>query len=164
MRYYKQKRGFDCGPVVLLNAMKWAGFQRSAKEYLPMLTERVGYLIKETDRESPGTEPLDFQAGLICTPELEVKAMYHVPNLRDLDRELKMGRAIILRYFHNRGGHYTLIVGKTKHYYTLVNDGGDSTVIRRSRESMKKFLKGHRIYPGEHRFAVAWSVEPNVPE
>jgi hypothetical protein len=97
--------------------------------------------------------------GLLSTDELRIKEIYHVPRLKEIDKELSKGRAVILRYFHDQGGHYTLIVGKTKKYYILVNDAWHKTVIKRSRKTMSKMLRGEVVEPGAHRFSVAWSIE-----
>jgi hypothetical protein len=108
-----------------------------------------------------GTDPADLFHGLSQIGELKVKKIFHVPRLEEIDKELDRGRAIILRYLHAYGGgHYALIIGRTKRYYILVNDSYTKTVKKRSRKTLIKMIREKAVYPGTHMFCVAWSVEP----
>lgn len=113
----------------------------------------------ETTGMGSGTDPLDLFYGLVQLDELVVKKVLHVPRLKEIDDELDKGRVIIIRYFHAQGGHYCLIIGRTEKYYIVVNDHQKKTVMKRSRKTMRKMIRERRIYPGVHKFCVAWSIE-----
>jgi hypothetical protein len=153
VRYARQRDRYSCGPIVLLNALKWAGYQASVREYKKCLMERTS-----CDRSGTWGGGIDW--GLRHTSELAVKKVFHIPTLKELDKEIDKGRALIIRYLDGKGGHYVLCIGRTNKYYTLVNDTLNKTVTRCSRKMMAKVLRKKEVYPGEQKFSVAWSIEP----
>lgn len=155
MRYAMQNRSYNCGPTVLLNALKWAGYPVSNKKHIKKLEKMVC-----CNAVTEGTWCIHVQMGLIELDELDIVGVLHLPRLKDIDRELDKGRAVVLRYFHEQCGHFVLITERTKKYYTVINDSRKKAVSRKSRKRMSKMLKKKVIDPGSLRFSVAWSIEP----
>lgn len=142
MRYLKQRDEFRCGPIAIINAMKWLKMKASAHSYLKQICEECN-----TDRE--GTAPVRF--GKIL-PKY-IRAHYvEEPVLIALDNYLNMGRAFILGYSYARDDgvieeHYTLCIGKDSEGYIMVNDvhtgSGkiiETTVSRKSRNQLKEMV------------------------
>lgn len=118
-----------------MNALKWAGYSCSYKEYGRVLKVRCGWYPGE------GTPTNKIRYALCVTPELAVVHEKYAPSLRWIDKQLANDRAVLLCYYHKRGGHYALIVDKTEHYYVLVNDSWDKTVMKRHRNTVGRMVK-----------------------
>lgn len=152
-RYARQRDTFSCGPTAIVNAIKWAGYSCPAREFKKIFKKRTGCT------RLRGTDPWILEQTLKRVPELSIQYVLNVPNLRDIDEELKKGRSVLLRYFHSHGGHYTLIVGRTKKFYVVVNDSPKKAISYRSRKKMKKLINNSVVAAGEFCYAVAWSLE-----
>ena len=157
MRYTKQrKKSFFCGPVVLLNAMKFSGRKvawRDQKERLKKICKyepRVGV--------PPGRLYAAFQ-GLLAKKIGQITVQ---PTLPFIDKALKDNKAVILRFLHGnpeeRSGHYILIIGKRDRTYSVVNWSHSKAVGQVTRKCMSKHLRLiDNRYPIP--YSIAWTVE-----
>ena len=116
-RYLRQKDEFHCGPVAIINAMKWVGINASARSHLNQLSKECG-----TDKY--GTYPQRF--GRVLSKY--VRAHYwERPFTPGLKNHLSFGRAFVLGHSFVRNddiveSHYTLCIGRDSGGYIMVND------------------------------------------
>jgi len=119
IRYIRQRDQFSCGPVAIINTLKFLGCNITYKD-LPL----VQNLCK--CKSPDGTNPENLEKALsmlgICF-ERKIK-----PSLKDIDGHIKSRGAILLNYCISMG-HYSLCVGKSgTNNYTLINDLDDITI------------------------------------
>jgi len=118
-RYIRQRDQFSCGPVAVINTLKFLGCNVTYKS-LPL----VQRLCK--CKSPDGTNPEDLEQALSVfgiSFKRKIK-----PSLKDIDNHIKNHGAILLNYCISIG-HYSLCIGKNgKNNYTLVNDLDDVTI------------------------------------
>ena len=120
-RYIKQRDQYRCGPVAVINTLKFLGVSITYKS-LPIIQE----LCKCANPH--GTDRYDFENAL---KKLGVKFERRVrPTLKDIDRHINKGGAILMDYYLGyEDGHYALCIGrKDKENYLLVNSDEGPTV------------------------------------
>ena len=132
-RYYRQKDGWRCGPIAVLNALKWAGAKapwRTYRDKLCAFMECCKY---------HGTEPQKVEDALRKWGKGLFTVRYRTEKLplREIRRELDLGRAIVCDFGwpkaswvprrENTDGHYALLVDRMmlggEEYFGLVNLG-----------------------------------------
>lgn len=142
IRYCKQQDNFSCGPVAIINAMKWRGMKASMDTHLGVLKKLCG-----TDKN--GTYPDDM--GRVLKKFVPGVEHIEAPPINLVDKYLDLGKAFIISYAYVKSGgeeegHFAMCIGRTKNHYIMVNDtyhrNGDmkSTISKRSRENMKKIF------------------------
>ncbi|MFA5024119.1 MAG: C39 family peptidase [Patescibacteria group bacterium] len=132
IRYVKQRDEYSCGPIAILNAMKWLG--------KPVTYKDLARLKDICCCRSPnGTWPKVISVVLKI---LKIKYLYKAkPSIKEIDKHLDDGGSILLVHYYNiTRGHYVLCIGKTEKYYTLINDGMNNTITRCHKNTMKKML------------------------
>lgn len=104
VKFTKQRNGSGCGPVAILNAIKWANPDKSFsyEKYYPLLAEACN-----TTKE--GTNSINFKRTLYVAGK--VKKYFDIKQLRKFDwrkinKHLKSGGGIILGSY-DRGFHYS---------------------------------------------------------
>jgi len=105
-RYIRQRDEYSCGPVAIVNAMKWLGFHTTAAD-LPRLKEECYTEV------GSGTWPPDLNRA-ICR-NISRARWIKSPTLPQLDHYLSLGRAAILGYSYLQDddvedAHYALII------------------------------------------------------
>jgi len=144
VRYVKQKDYTSCGPVALINIMKWLGCNTTYDNFID--TARI--LCCHEPGVDGGTHIWDMEKAL---KKLGIKKKRKKnPTLEDIDKHLDSGGIVLLEYYapyKNQlldigDGHFCLCIGRTKKMYILVNDGTKKTVGKRSKMSMKIVLYG----------------------
>jgi hypothetical protein len=145
-RYLKQWDYISCGPVAIINAMKWRGMKVSRRSHFKKLKRKC-----KCNHRDGGTYKHDLTRALrnyLSNVKCKVQE-----SINTLDRHLDSGGAVIIAYDYIRNddvreGHYVFCIGKTKHYYTLVNDvctkNGEllpNTISKKSRKNMVKMLR-----------------------
>lgn len=153
-RYAKQREATTCGPMAVLNAAKWAGLPVTVKKDINKCKE----LCKWNQYEGAG--PWSIEKALKAMVIFEVKEIIDTPKLREIDREVDKGRAVVIKYCHGCGGHYMLCIGRTKRYYKMVNSKLEGPALRRmERKTLSKHLKEKHMTSGALFFPMAWSIE-----
>jgi hypothetical protein len=124
--------------------MKWSGTKASRRSHFKKLRKECKCFIDGTN-----------------TRDLDRVLRKYIPNVKRkfqssikiLDKHLDSGGAVVLTYEYimdddNSEAHCILCIGRTKYYYTLVNDvytkDGEllpNTVSKKSRKSMIKMLR-----------------------
>jgi hypothetical protein len=142
----KQTDQFRCGPVAILNAIKWSGGQATKKKDLPRITSECCCTYPR------GTPPTNLMAAIKKYRHHFKATIQYDPPKRKFDRHLENGNAAILDYFSRWDGeycgHYILVLGKDKRCYTICNDrkrlkkdGDVPDLCSCQRVSHKKFSK-----------------------
>jgi len=144
VRYLKQRDGYSCGPVAVLNAMKWAGFEVTGENlkvfrWIALCT-------------SPhGCWPRHLHNLIKLQFERKASAMKGKPTMKYMDKWLDQGNSIIMRYFwhdkerNKRVGHYIFIPDRTEKYYKVCNDGRNRPALTMiSRKTMNNYLRMQR--------------------
>ena len=164
MRYKRQrKNSYFCGPVALLNAMKFTGKQISWDKNREQLKTLCNY----NQGSGVTVNNLHLACIKILDPLFKPGRIVKKPNLTYMDKALNKGQAIVLRFFHgpyySRSGHYVLVVGKTNKTYAVVNLGNYyKTVTRVSRKGMSKMLRftdHRRRNKYSAAYSAAWTVD-----
>lgn len=161
--YYTKQKGKNlCGPTAILNLMKWAGLRVTWKEDIKFCMD-----LCSSDVSTDGMWSWIMDIVLKYFPLFKVKKTIHIPKLKQLDKQLNNGRAIVIVYLYKDGraqnGHFMLCVGKTEKYYNVVNDKMNGKALSRiSRKTMRKKLTTKRVEAGAFFYPVAWAVEANT--
>jgi len=147
-RYAKQPRGSSvCGPIAILNALKWAGARATLRAHLKEIVEEAG-----CNQETEGTLLTAFESALrhFGKEQLRVRTVFPWPGIETLEAFLRNSEHAVItgfRWKNKKTGksdvHHALIVGVSKTGKTLlcVNyDEGKTTVARVRR---KEFLLDH---------------------
>ena len=148
VKYSKQLNETDCGPMAVLNTLKWAGYKVSTKR---------GYKsIKRSCEWSPGTGTWvsDVVRTLRKYSKLKTRVLVR-PSMKDLDSLLDKGYVFILRYTHDdgSGGHFSLCIGKSDKKFFFINDSSIKTDRARLRKTVNCYLR--KIYRKEGWYAPA---------
>ena len=170
MRYIKQQEKTTCGPIVILNALKWAGCKVTSKKDKSRIKKLTRWTHKRYYDGFRGCTPYGISRALGEINELEVTHMVHGYKshiLRILDSHLKRGEAAIIRYYwkeKNRVcGHYALCIAGTSKTYKLVNDSMKTTISIRHRETLRDLLKNIDFGLGEIHLPVIWFIKKHAP-
>lgn len=111
-RYVRQRDAFRCGPVAILNALKWAGCRVTA-ELIPDLAREVSCAAPLGTSLSNMTRGLHKWGKGIFFTQTDRR-----PSLQKIERSLREGKAVILGYWYHtddqknknfKNGHYALI-------------------------------------------------------
>ena len=115
IRYTKQYNTDTCGPIALINILKWSGQKVSVRKNLKSISSLCGC------EKGEGTLPSMFMASLILLDFGYKKIKNRLP---DFDKVLDDGQIILVDQeedANNEDGHYYLVVGKTKKTFKCVN-------------------------------------------
>lgn len=128
VRYASQRDKFRCGPYAVLNALKWAGWDYSAKKHLKKLCKLVN--CKPT-----GTSATDMLLGILkIQQKFKTVSVDTDIEIKDLNKHLRArGSAIIDIRFYKREkkkwqGHWIFIESLNKRGYKVVNYSSKNTV------------------------------------
>jgi hypothetical protein len=152
-RYTRQRDQFRCGPVAIMNALKWAGKKCSYDELRDPLT-------RSCKCKSPhGTKHRNFDAVLREAGKklYSVRRVYH-PTLAEIESHLRGGGAIVLNYKWGKNKydrHFHLLTGVSPSgdfFYTVNNFPLVPVLYRLDRKMFKKhnlrFQRTDSMYKG----------------
>jgi len=150
VRYCKQLEGYSCGPVAILNALKWAGLKKTYKD-VKEYKEKCFY-----DGWEGGVNVNDFSRAFFTYRKHLVIRYRRNFNIGELDKHLETGGAAVvnLRRFDlidGWKGHFFLVIGKSESgkCFKTVNGyrrEGVGAVGWVSRKEFVKHLRSSRIY------------------
>lgn len=132
IKYARQKRRFDCGPTVIVNAIKfYGGIISYAKEY-KSLCDIMGVEI------DGGCTARDIKELIELSdfPYKIKKVVWH-PKVSVFKKHLATGNAIMFIY----NGHVSLITQYANKKYTLVNHYSHKTITRLDHKAMNELVK-----------------------
>jgi len=100
-RYARQRNRYSCGPIAIINALKWAGKPASLAKYFDRFRRwcKCGYYERQI-RQYVGTHRRNFDAALRRAGRNLFRVRYLAqPRLEQIDRHLEAGGAVILNYY-----------------------------------------------------------------
>jgi len=110
----EQQHASSCGPVAIINALKWLGYSVSYREELPTFT-KLGY--------DDGTNCYDLRR-MLNAYQIKYK-LYKQSSIKKLEQILNRGNTAIVCYDwvgpEDRGGHYIFIDSDLKHSFGAYN-------------------------------------------
>lgn len=155
MRYLKQRNKYACGPVAIMNALKWANINVSYKKHFNKIK-------KLTDCINDGS----YYDGIVKAIKNYSKVFNFVENhfieICDIDGYIKNGASIILEYYYKDSessdgysGHYVFIPGKWGKYYLLVNNYQEGEALQIcSRRELKNMIKSKITFGRDARAII----------
>ena len=160
MRYVAQSDDFSCGPVAILNALKWVGSDATIKNYLPFLQFgcRTIDLEDPTNWDDNGTSNQDFDRILRYVGKGKFKIRRtHRPTVPMIRRHLMAGGSVALGYFWRDGTsfgeHFCFLSKMENNQFVTANDHLSTTynaVCYRLEKTIRRWLKKSDDSP------VAW--------
>lgn len=150
-RYIKQYDSFSCGPIAILNALKWAGMRVTRKSH-------IRRLVKEC-KSKLGKSPKDwgtYSADLDKTLRKYGEKLFEVRKVRkcgikELHKQLADNGAIIIAHLdegqREPEGHFSFWfkVDTDGLLFTGVNDGGGKAVTTQTREQLIDKIRKRNI-------------------
>ena len=144
MRYKRQPhKSYVCGPVAVYNTLlyKYGKSDYSVRDLSNMLhcksiSGTATYRIRKFFRQN----------------------FVYVRKLKQLDKYIDAGHALLLNYDNEHGGHYILIDKRTKDGYNCINDSTLKTVKKRKRKTISKYLKCHIRQKAKVLVIKQWKV------
>lgn len=137
VRYCKQYDDWSCGPIAVLNILKWAGYPHTTK-HLPHLKRKLKHITGE------GTYVYMMTEVLRSYKRIKISPRVFRPSLRQICSRLDRGEIVLLTTAIMKGGkidhgHYCLCVGKSPNdtFFTIVNDD-DKAEFRVSRKRFER--------------------------
>ena len=125
-RYVKQRDAYSCGPVAIMNVLKWAGQQFAYQDKIA----RIQWWCK--NKKKRGTNHLNFDRALRhFGKHLNIKRVYY-PKLHEIEAHLNQGGIVVLTCITDKtkirgisytSRHFVLIdhVSKTGKTFFLIN-------------------------------------------
>lgn len=140
MRFIKQKDQYSCGPIAIMNALKWAGLHTTYKTHF--------YKIKSLCKTTIlwGTTPDNMTTTLLKHSKYLSFTTKSLVTLKEIDKHLNAGGAVILEYwFKDEGmnlydGHYVFIFRERGYDFIAVNAIGISVAQPCPRDMLKSML------------------------
>ncbi|MCI0527014.1 MAG: hypothetical protein L0Y56_06105 [Nitrospira sp.] len=160
-RYTKQRDRYSCGPIAIINALRWAG-EPASYERLSRLQALCDTKPGEGTMHSPFDRALRMMSGSVFS----VQRVYR-PKLRAMERHLRKGGAIVINWQWRAGDitprqmtdenfgkrwarHFALLVGiNSRGRFQVINVYRAHKAFHTlSREAFKKEFLHQRSYPG----------------
>ncbi len=116
-KYFKQRDKFRCGPVAILNALKWAGVAVTVKHDLPRLCRLCSCVDSGIQHEAMNRGLRKAGRGHFTT-----RLVWH-PKLHEIENHLRSGGAIIVNYHWEKVTRYHIEISR---HYVLMSDMSDS--------------------------------------
>lgn len=164
IRYTKQRDKFSCGPVAIMNAVKWTGSECTYAKRIGLFRDLC--LCRPVSREPDrlgGTSHANFDQALRRTAEahggFDVLRVYR-PKLPRIEEHLRSGGIIIMNYYWEVKGkvgrHFCILEsisdsGKTFRTVNDVKAGPAIMAIRR-----RTFVKGNLRFQRSDPHYKAW--------
>lgn len=164
VRYVKQRDHYSCGPVAIMNVLKWVGVRFNYRDRIKAFQEACSCIPTRGTNHSSFDRALRQIVGLLPV-DVRVRRV-HRPKLSQMEEHLRSGGIVVLNYrweaeeegFSRHFMLLTKVYGSGK-YFLTVNDrrrGPAAQAIHRS--TLKKFnLRFQR--PDPHY--KAWFVSLN---
>ena len=150
-QYIKQRDKFRCGPVAVLNSLRWAGANVSTN-YVYELSEKC----KTRPFGYGGTSHHDFdrvmrkEGGELFKADLILK-----PRINEIEEHLKKGGALVLNYAWGKHRHFVLLteVSETGKTFAMINDFANRPAVVKVRR--KTFIERCLMHRNDED-AKAW--------
>jgi hypothetical protein len=147
IRYVKQKDKSSCGPVAILNVLKWAGGDHVTYKSLP-------YIRKVCETDEGGTDSGNFSVVLLRAGAERFSTRWILqPDHETVFSHLANGGAIVILHAYPKkwGAHYSFFVGEFGQRVIAINHFDEETSKTVEAKYLKKLLKsgkqGDMLYP-----------------
>jgi hypothetical protein len=165
-RYIGQRDHFRCGPIAVLNALKWAGVPVTEKKDLKRISKLCKCVAGRGTPKRATTIALRKSKGIILSKKVKK------PTLKVLDEWIDNGGAVLLRYTWKLGpkekyykkykemyedlwvGHLAFVSARNKGHYVVHNFSWISEQ-KVSRALLEKYLSNQ---PSKNDHAEAYLV------
>lgn len=111
IRYTKQNNNYGCGPIAIINLLKWSGHRATIKTHYEFLEKACA--TKDPDgHEYSGTKAKDFDRVLHQVGKrVSLKVVHRmIPTYRGIVNHLEKGGSVVLLHKSDHGNlHYTLV-------------------------------------------------------
>src|SRR5882672_202506 len=147
MNYVLQRDKFRCGPIAILNALRWAGEDVPFREGLKQLSEQCKCAAPKGTTFRPFLKTLRSRGENLFTVEQITK-----PKLYDFDRHIQEGKVLVWNFKHqqpDRGRHFVLVVGadSEKKSFDVANfEAGRGPIATIERDVLKAYVKQRDRY------------------
>ena len=127
IRYIKQRNKHTCGPIAVINILKWLGCKTTYKDF-PLIKAMC-----KCNREGTYSSNVD---KTIDNFKIK-KKIKRFPHIKDVDTHLKLGGIILFEHksIFEDISHLALCVGKDNRYYYLVNEYINKTISKVARKT-----------------------------
>jgi hypothetical protein len=143
-KYLRQRDDFSCGPIALMNVLKWAGYNITYKDHTRF--------VKMCKCSKTGTFSDAFDDALRRYTKLMVlpdDGPFPAPKIELVDECLAVGGVVVFSYFYKYGGktrisHLTVCIGAQDGRYVFVNDSPQylkRTITTHKRKTVVKMLQ-----------------------
>jgi hypothetical protein len=147
-RFIKQRDNYSCGPVAIVNALKWAGV-RATYAHVTLYS-----ILCETEKDI-GTQISALHKALTLTKAFKVVRLYN-PSIKRIDEHVDGGGAVLFASTtvlteEDYEGHYALIVSRSPKKFGICNldtSGNSYRAYPRNlfiRKYMKRFKRGKPV-------------------
>lgn len=151
VRYARQYNDYTCGPIAIINAIKWSGHKGTLKNDLKRITQEC-----RCDRNN-GTSHGNFDHVLRQYSRGRFTARRRLyPDFSDVVQHLAHPNcAVIINYLHVgeiTDAHYVLLLGgkaKNGRGLTLINSFSKETRVEINEKQIKEYLKKRRSARGK---------------
>jgi len=159
MRYVKQRDKYSCGPVAIMNVLKWAGYAFNYEDSLPVL-QKLCKCISVT-----GTKHANFDRALrLVTSRFKVFKVrrVHRPKLWQIEEHLREGGLVILNYYWRKDEeghrHFMLLdgVSDSGKSFSTINDFSKGPAYRRM--TRRKFKRWNLRFQKHDPHYKAWFI------
>ena len=140
MRYVRQRDQYSCGPIAIMNALKWAGLSATYRTHF----HKIRSLCKTT--MSWGTTPKNMTVTLEKYSKCLSFTTKSLVTLKEIDKHLAAGGAVILEYWFlddemgYYDGHYVFVFREREHNFIIVNAIDVPVTYPCSRDMLKSIL------------------------
>ena len=135
-RFIKQYDDYNCGPVAIVNALKWAGVKATHAH-----VKKFNCICKTT--EDMGTTISAIHKALDGTKVFKIVRLYNPP-IKRIDEHINRGGAVLygstkVKTGNAYEGHYALIVSRSENRFGVCNLEPPGKAFRNC--SRKRFIK-----------------------
>lgn len=139
-----------CGPIAILNVLKWAGVPTSYRKHYPKVAQMCE-CIEGTQRSTFEKTLKSLAKGLFSVTAIRG------PTLKEFYNMVDCGAAAVLLYHNGWCGHFCFIPEVQGKKFICINDDLKKTVCRRSIKEMKRYFRF--AYEEGVYFPKVWFIE-----
>ncbi len=139
--YFKQRDFFRCGPVAILNALKWAGVYVTVKHDLPRICRLCSCVDSGIYHETMDMALRKMGRGHYTT------RLVRRPKLHEIEDHLRSGGALIVNFYWEKVTRNHI---ETSRHYVLMSDMSPSG----TRFGMANYQKKRPVYQRVHRNTI----------
>jgi len=152
IRYVKQQNSYSCGPIAVLNSLKWAGAAVTYAYHYSQLVKDCRSRSEEADDDGTSVGNFDRVLRKYSADFFTVRKP-RICTFEEFEAHLLEGGAAVLRFWHNEGGHFSFFpeYDSTSGVFLGINDAVNQTFAECSKSEIQARFKqegeGREAYP-----------------